>query len=109
MDWSDVDYCDVFISCLDSHSDGTHALQRIHFWASDAMLHFSKSVLMKKLIYILVGHFKHIQNPFKSVKTFLFYSEAPIFNNNIQMHLDFSNCSWFLYSSMSGYNYLFHS
>ncbi len=22
-----VDYCDVFISCLDSHSDGTHSLQ----------------------------------------------------------------------------------
>ncbi len=21
MDWSGVDYCDVFISCLDSHSD----------------------------------------------------------------------------------------
>ncbi len=21
---------DVFISCLDSHSDGTHSLQRIH-------------------------------------------------------------------------------
>ncbi len=38
-----VDYCDVFISCLDSHSDGTHSLQRIHWWASDAMLHFSKS------------------------------------------------------------------
>ncbi len=31
-----VDYCDVFISCLDSHSDGTHSLQRIHWWASDA-------------------------------------------------------------------------
>ncbi len=27
-----VDYCDVFISCLDSHSDGTHSLQRIHWW-----------------------------------------------------------------------------
>ncbi len=27
MDWSGVDYCDVFISCLDSHSDGTHSLQ----------------------------------------------------------------------------------
>ncbi len=26
-----VDYCDVFISCLDSHSDGTHTLQRIHW------------------------------------------------------------------------------
>ncbi len=38
-----VDYCDVFISCLDSHSDGTHSLQRIHLWASDEMLHFSKS------------------------------------------------------------------
>ncbi len=22
-----VDYCDVFIRCLDSHSDGTHSLQ----------------------------------------------------------------------------------
>ncbi len=26
MYWSGVDYCDVFISCLDSHSDGTHSL-----------------------------------------------------------------------------------
>ncbi len=25
-----VDYCDVFISSLDSHSEGTHSLQRIH-------------------------------------------------------------------------------
>ncbi len=24
-----MDYCDVFISCLDSHSDGTHSLQGI--------------------------------------------------------------------------------
>ncbi len=48
MDWSVVDYCDVFISCLDSHSDGTHSLQSIHCWASDVMPHFSKSVLMKK-------------------------------------------------------------
>ncbi len=38
-----VDYCDVFISCLDFHSDGTHSLQRIHWWVSDVMLHFSKS------------------------------------------------------------------
>ncbi len=36
-------YCDVFISCLDSHSDGTHSLQSIHCWTSDKMLHFSKS------------------------------------------------------------------
>ncbi len=49
-----VDCSNVFISCLDSHSDGTHSLQRIHWWASDAMIHFSKSVLIKnKLICIL--------------------------------------------------------
>ncbi len=46
-----VDYCDVFISCLDSHSDGTHSLQSIHCWASDAMTHFSK--WRNKLINIL--------------------------------------------------------
>ncbi len=28
-----VDYYDIFISCLDSHSGGTHSLQRIHWWA----------------------------------------------------------------------------
>ncbi len=27
-----VDYCFVLISCLDSHSDGTHSLQRIHWY-----------------------------------------------------------------------------
>ncbi len=43
-----VDYCDVFISCLDSHSDGTHSLQRIRCWASDVILHFSKSAPIKK-------------------------------------------------------------
>ncbi len=43
-----------YISCLDSHSDGTHSLQSIHESASDVMLHFSKSVLMRnKLIHIL--------------------------------------------------------
>ncbi len=45
-----VDFCAVFISCLDSHSDGTHSLQRIHWWTSDVMLHFP---WRNKLIYIL--------------------------------------------------------
>ncbi len=47
-----MDDCDVFISCLDSHSDGTHSLQRIIAWASDGMLHFSKSVPIKKQAYL---------------------------------------------------------
>ncbi len=57
LEWcgSLVDYCDVFISCLDSHSDGTHSLQSIHWWTSDVMLHFSKSVLMKKKTHLHLG------------------------------------------------------
>ncbi len=45
-----VDYRDVFSSCLDSHSDGTHSLQRMHCWANDEMTHFSK--WRNKLIYL---------------------------------------------------------
>ncbi len=44
-----MDYCDVFISC---HSDGTHSLQSIHWWASDAML-FLQIWWRNKLIHIL--------------------------------------------------------
>ncbi len=55
MLWCIVGYFNVFISCLDSHSGGTHLLQRIHLWASDVMLNFSKSVLMKKLIHLHLG------------------------------------------------------
>ncbi len=50
-----VDYCDVFISSLDSHSDGTHSLQRFHWWTSDVMLTFSKSVQMKKQTHLHLG------------------------------------------------------
>ncbi len=51
-----VGYCDVFISCLDSHSDGTHSLQRIHWESSDVMLNFSKSVPdWGKLTHLHVG------------------------------------------------------
>ncbi len=50
-----VDYCDVIISCLNSYSDGTHSLQRIHWWASDVMLNCFKSVLMKKQTHLHLG------------------------------------------------------
>ncbi len=36
-----------FISC--SHSHGTQSLQRIHWCASDVIINWSKSVLMKKI------------------------------------------------------------
>ncbi len=46
-----VDDCDVCISCLDSHFDGTHSLQRIHWWVS----YISPNIFQcrNKLIYIL--------------------------------------------------------
>ncbi len=44
MNWSGVD----------SHSDGTHSLQRIYWWASDVMLNISKYVLMKKQTHLLL-------------------------------------------------------
>ncbi len=49
------DYLTFFNSCLDSHSDGTHSLQRIHWWAGDVILYFSKSVLMKKRTHLHLG------------------------------------------------------
>ncbi len=50
-----VNYCDICISCLDSHCDGTHSLQMIHWWTSDMMLNFSKSFSMKKQINLHLG------------------------------------------------------
>ncbi len=56
MDWIHVDYCDVFICCLDSHSDGTHSLQRDPLMSSDVILHFPNLFWWRnKLIYILDG------------------------------------------------------
>ncbi len=43
-----LDYCGGFISYLNSHSDGTHSLQRTHWRARDAMPNFSKTVLVNK-------------------------------------------------------------
>ncbi len=42
------DCCDASISCLDSHSDGTHSLRRNHWWANVVILNFFKSVPKKR-------------------------------------------------------------
>ncbi len=44
-----MDYCDVFIN---SHSDGTHLLQKTHWWAIDVIINLAKSVLMKNNILL---------------------------------------------------------
>ncbi|XP_050993976.1 glycerophosphodiester phosphodiesterase domain-containing protein 5 [Labeo rohita] len=50
-----TDYFDVFISCLNSQSGGTHSLQRIHWRASDIMLNFYKSVVLKRQAHLQSG------------------------------------------------------
>ncbi len=64
LEWCEllVDYCDVFISCLDSHSDGTHSLQRIHWWATDVMIHFSKSETNSSTSWMAWGWVNFQQN-----------------------------------------------
>ncbi len=47
--------CDVCISCLDSHSDGTHSLQRIHRWASDVMLNYFHLFRWSKKTHLHLG------------------------------------------------------
>ncbi len=51
--WLLVDYYNVFISCLDSHSDGTHSLTAedplVNSWCNATFLRWNK------LIYILDG------------------------------------------------------
>ncbi len=107
LEWcgSLVDYCDVVISCLDSHSDGTHSLQSIHWWASDAMLQFSKSDEEKNSSTSWVtrgcAHFQ---------QTFIFGWTIPLtLCNNVKGHewlmtkfwvLKFTGC---FYSTMNSY------
>ncbi len=44
------------ISCLDSHSDGTHSLQSIHYWASDVTQYWSKSLNVSwfRIVHIFI-------------------------------------------------------
>ncbi len=53
LEWCGLLWC--FISCLDSHYDGTHSLQSIHWGACNEMVHFSKSVLMEKQTHLHLG------------------------------------------------------
>ncbi len=50
--WRTCEWLWCFYQLFEWHSDGTHSLQRIHSWASDVILNFSKSVLMKKQTHL---------------------------------------------------------
>ncbi len=74
MDWSHMDYCDVFISYLNSHYHGTHSLQR-EWWVSDVVLNFSKSATMKKQNHLHLvlpeGEFYLASLTYGAIKKFL--------------------------------------
>ncbi len=53
--------CDVFISCLDSHSDGTHSLERILFFKFICTTLFTMQIVAKQLyrklhFYIIISN-----------------------------------------------------
>ncbi len=70
MDWSLVDYCDVFISGVAP----IHWLQRIHWWVSDVML-ISPNLFSwrNKIIYTLYG-LNYSKNFFNSKNLYHFSS-----------------------------------
>ncbi len=65
----------MFLSAVWTHSDGTHSLQRIHCWASDVKLNFSKSVLIKKQTHrhLWWPESKYIFSKFKFLGFFVKY------------------------------------
>ncbi len=52
-----MDYCDDFISCLDSHSDGTHSLRALIF----IICINAGSTIVNQIIFILIYFF--VQTP----------------------------------------------
>ncbi len=57
MVWATCELCDVFISCWTLILTGTHSLQRIQWWASDAMINFSKSWTNKLHLELSEGEY----------------------------------------------------
>ncbi len=56
-----VDYCDVFISGLDSHSDGTHSLQGIQ-WRNAKFLQICSEVVTNSSTPWMVGEYIFINH-----------------------------------------------
>ncbi len=70
--WSGANYCGVFISCFDSHSDGTHSLQRIHWWASDVTLLFFFQICSNKQIGWIIPLIYYVSTQTRQLaKTFI--------------------------------------
>ncbi len=82
-----LNYLWIIVSCLDSHSDGTHSLQRIHWWASDGMLNFPN--LMKKQTY---QHLNIFNKYFFLVKCH--FTDYCLWRKNAEQKLYLTAVSW---------------
>ncbi len=112
MDRSRVGYLWIivmfFIRCLDSHSDGTHSLQRIQCWASDVMQNLSKYIpfwgnySFQQQLWIVTGNILKAVN--KDIWLLLFLSLEQIT----------STCEFFFFfggggGGISGYTIQIHA
>ncbi len=90
----------MFLSADWTHSDGTHSLQRIHCWASDVKLNFSKSVLIKKQTHrhLWWPESKYIFSKFKFLGFFVKYFPFS-FELFLEVWLNYPNTFWGHYSS----------
>ncbi len=80
MYWGHVVYRSIFISSLDSHSDGTYSLQMILWWASDAINKLSTSLMACGW-----AHFQFWVNyPFFKVTFLHSWESRPAPHSNVQ-------------------------
>ncbi len=80
MDWGGVDYLWIIvIVCLDSHSDGTHSLQRILWWASDAFFIFGE--LVHNTAYTVIYYSRSCRH------TVCMHTVQSIHNNSVNIAL----------------------
>ncbi len=105
-----VDYCDVFISCLDSHSDGTHSLQNGTFLqicdeetiSSTSCMTWG-GVHFQKNFYFWVNYsFKNSQNVKKHFLSLLLFQSSYWLSFCLQILLFFRKniFKWFFQTKM---------
>ncbi len=104
-----VDYRDVFISCLDSHSDGTHSLQRVLCWASNVKWYICAFVQVIHLVQIYISpstswkargwvHFSKCS----------FLAEPLLLNDNVLIEYTWTHLPWSIIT-VSTYAFCFPS
>ncbi len=113
-----VDYFDVFISSiLNSYSDGTHSLQKIHGWASDAKFQIKwddvmpitvilyKNCFISDMMIFFYNDYMYLKEKYSICQKYcfskiLFFRDFSVFRSEheakthiIVLHLHYACCS----------------